>query len=320
MRDRVPLDLAPLDLDTLWAELTRDGITRRLIALAAEEDLGTRGDITSHVCVGEGESLTAAIVAREDATLAGLRGVPMVIQALGPDVAFEAKAADGQRVPRGETVGLLGGPKRQILAVERTLLNLVGRLSGVATLATRYVQAAANRDVSVCDTRKTTPGWRALEKYAVRCGGGTTHRLALHDAVLIKDNHLAGVEGDELAELVKQAAAKARAIALEDGHGLRFVECEVDRPEQFKRLLDAGACGTGKVDVVLLDNMSTDQLSQCVEMRAQAGLTKDELQLEASGGVNLDTIAAIARTGVDRISVGALTHQATSVDFGLDAI
>lgn len=332
-------DLNTLDLDSLFAYLAGDGSARKLVQLARDEDLGVegRGDVTTRACFGESERQgVAALVYRGGADdvyagatpmLAGLRAAGMVLQALAPDVAMEGRAADGKPLTDGQIVAILGGPITQILAAERTLLNLVSRLSGIATRTAAFVAEAKKgaEKARVLDTRKTTPGWRSLEKYAVRCGGGYLHRVGLYDALLIKDNHLAGVGVDELAKFVFDAVTRARAIAQEPSGtgkeheaGLRFVEAEVDSIEQLRAILmphDEGVPAGCGVDIVLLDNMTSEQLRQCVYLRDQSGV---RVELEASGGVSLKTIAQIAATGVERISTGSLTHHAVWLDFALD--
>jgi nicotinate-nucleotide pyrophosphorylase (carboxylating) len=201
----------------------------------------------------------------------------------------------------------VSGSLRHMLAIERTLLNIVGRLSGIATLTRQYVESITGTKAVICDTRKTTPGMRNLEKYAVRCGGGTLHRIGLYDAALYKDNHLALIPAAQLAETVAVAAKQARTR-----NDVRFVEVEVDSLKQFHELL---RIEPGVIDIVLLDNMSPSNMREAVKIRDTAN---PALQLEASGGVNLETVRAIAESGVDRISVGALTHSVTCLDVGLD--
>ncbi len=320
-------DLNALNLAELFDALTRDGCLNRLAIAAAAEDLGWidgegdrdggggGGDVTAEVTIGASAVARGVIAARAGGVVAGLRAVPGVLAVLGPRVTASPLAEDGEVVEKGCAVMGLEGPAREVLRAERTVLNLLGRLSGVATLTAAYVERVRGTRVHLLDTRKTTPGLRNLEKYAVRCGGGRCHRLGLFDAVLIKDNHLAGVGDDELAGVVERAAERAR----ERFGVLRFVEVEVDRLAQFAALLKAGVCGgpgrMGAVDVVMLDNMSVEELREGVAMRDAAGAS---VQIEASGGVRLETVRAIAETGVERISVGAVTHQATGLDFGLD--
>ncbi len=298
-------------LADFYESLRRTGLVRRAIELAFDEDVGEGGDITSRVTIAPDQRGRAAIVARQVGVLAGLATVPDVLAVFAPRCGFEARAADGDRVVAGGTVGVIDGPMREILAAERTLLNLMSRLSGVATRTAEFVRAMGDSRARLCDTRKTTPGLRVLEKYAVRCGGGESHRMGLHDAVLIKDNHLAGVGLDGLAAFVEGAARRARELRPQ---GLAFVEVEVDTLEQLERIF---TISPGLLDCALLDNMSPMMLKRAVEMRAASC---SGVLLEASGGVNLATIGEIARTGVDRVSVGSLTHGAVSLDLGLDAI
>jgi nicotinate-nucleotide pyrophosphorylase (carboxylating) len=323
-----------LSLEAFFAMQRATGLVDRVLGLALDEDIGAYaqsatgargfvGDITSEACDLASSRLAARVVSRaSEGVLCGLAVVGALVQTKFESVRFEAHLRDGERVSRGTCVATVRGPARDVLLLERTMLNLLGRLSGVASLTAAYVRAAqAGSDAGtragqarVCDTRKTTPGLRVLEKYAVRCGGGVSHRMGLHDALLIKDNHLAGVDERELAGFVRSACERARTIAHRSGGSLGFCEVEVDRIEQLAVLLELPA---GTVDVVLLDNMQPAQLRACCDMR---DARQPALLLEASGGVNLSTIGTIAATGVDRISVGALTHSAVQLDFGLDAI
>ena len=301
MRD----DWNDLPLPALYARLASGGLVDRLLRLAREEDLGARPlDLTTAAMDLRGDA-TARIVAREGMTVAGLACMPELLAVFAPGSSWSPASADGERVSAGATLGELAGPARELLALERTTLNLIGRLSGVATGTARHVEAVAGTRTQVLDTRKTTPGLRVLEKYAVRCGGGRCHRMGLHDAVLIKDNHLAGLTPEVIAERVTDAAARARRVA-----DPLFVEVEVDTIEQLE-----GALGAAGVDIVLLDNMDGATMRRAVAMRDERA---PGVLLEASGGVRLETIRAIAETGVDRISCGALTHRATSADVALD--
>lgn len=308
---------AETKLGGFFARLCDDGHVRRLIELARDEDLGpSQGvrDVTSLATVDATEQVAATVVARSGGVLAGLRCVPLIIEVFGADrrVSWTAEAEDGEHVAKGAAAGQLAGFAHDVLAIERTLLNLVGRLSGIATRTDRFVKLVKGTRARVLDTRKTTPGLRALEKYAVRCGGGYSHRLGLYDAMLIKDNHLAHVPLDEVASVVAAAARKGRELAARHRAALSFIECEVDSLEQLAAILAAGGCG---VNIVLLDNMPPEQMREAVGMRDRAGVN---VELEASGGVNEQTIRSIAETGVDRISVGGLTHQAVSLDVALD--
>ncbi|MBA4064357.1 MAG: nicotinate-nucleotide diphosphorylase (carboxylating) [Isosphaera sp.] len=274
---------------------------RRLVDLALAEDLGDTGDRTSLATIPEDATGRAAFVARSPGVVAGLPAAGMVCAAVDPKLAFAVISPDGSPVTRGTVLAIVAGTLRAVLAAERTALNFLQRLSGVATLTRAFVDAAAGHRARLLDTRKTTPGWRLLEKYAVRCGGGSNHRVGLYDGVLIKDNHLAGLGGD-----VRRAVAAARAYP---GNAGLPVEVEVDTPEQLEHALAVRA------DIVLLDNMTPDQLRAAV---ARRDAVAPGVLLEASGGVNLATVAGIAATGVDRISVGALTHSAPALDIGLD--
>jgi nicotinate-nucleotide pyrophosphorylase (carboxylating) len=276
---------------------------RRLVELALAEDLGTVGDRTSAAVIPADLRGRAAFVARTPGVLAGLPAVRMVAAAVDPSLELEEVQHDGDVLAAGERIAILSGPMRSLLAVERTALNFLQRLSGVATLTRRFVDAVAGLKCQLLDTRKTTPGWRLLEKYAVRMGGGVNHRMGLHDGVLIKDNHLAalGSRPDAVAEAVRLARGRY-------GSSLPL-EIEVDTLEQLDVALAA------RPDMVLLDNMNLEQLREAVRRR---DATAAGVLLEASGGVNLGTVRDIAATGVDRISVGALTHSAVALDIGLD--
>lgn len=320
-------DTNALSLPALFEHLARTGLIRRLLELAADEDLGQLherdargshastptaygGDLTSEVCIDPASRATARVVARKPGTIAGLAALPMLLDIFTTDVRASGDIADGSEVSHGQTLATLSGPLDELLTLERSLLNLVGRLSGVATQTKRYASAIPRDSrAKLYDTRKTTPGLRVLEKYAVRCGGGRSHRMGLFDAVLIKDNHIAGLSPAELPGYVSSASHRARELAKGT---LQFVMCEVDTLEQLDTLL---TLPPGSLDIVLLDNMSVEQLCEAAKRRDARA---PKLELEASGGVTLDTIAAIATTGVDRISVGALTHSAVQLDVALD--
>ena len=286
---------------------------KQLIRAAVEEDLGSAGDITS-ATMKPGERAEARLVARQAGVISGLDLVSDICAAfeerLSDAAQFTASAIDGDMVESGSEVGVLRASRSGALTIERTMLNFLGRMSGVATLTRQFVDAAhaANPDVLVMDTRKTIPGWRELDKYAVRCGGGTNHRDGLHDAILIKDNHLAGVPTERLASTLFDMLNRVDELPVKP----KFVEVEVDNLTQFEQV-----CRVLGVNIVLLDNFSGEDLRRAVEMRDALGLS-GKLALEASGGVTLETIADIAATGVDRISVGALTHSAPALDIGLD--
>lgn len=276
---------------------------RGLIELALAEDLGATGDLTSQATIPAGLTGRAAFVVRAPGVVAGLPAVALVWQSLEAPPDFRAEAVDGTAVKPDDRLGTVSGPMRSILAGERIALNFLQRLSGIATRTRRYVEAVAGLRAQILDTRKTTPGWRLLEKYAVRCGGGTNHRMGLHDGVLIKDNHLAALGGGP--DAVTRAVELARARA---GPSVP-VEIEVDDLDQLDRAL---AC---RPQIILLDNMKPSQLREAV--RRRDGTAPDVL-LEASGGVTLANVRAIAEAGVDRISVGELTHSAPALDIGLD--
>ena len=297
---------------SVWDErLERDW--QALLRLAVDEDLGSRGDWTSRAVVAENAMGRAAVVARQPGVVAGLPAVKTTLLAFHPHLRWSPQTEDGRTVAKGTCVGILEGPARALLAAERVLLNLLGRLSGIATLTRQYVDAVAGTRARIYDTRKTTPGWRRLEKYAVRCGGGWNHRRGLDDAVLIKDNHLAlGGRGANGAGQFTPADAVLRArqfVAEQADDPAMVIEVEVDTLGQLEAVLPA------RPDIVLLDNMTLSQLREAVE---RCNTRDPAIELEASGGVNLSTIAEIAQTGVDRISVGALTHSAVALDFGLD--
>jgi nicotinate-nucleotide pyrophosphorylase (carboxylating) len=270
---------------------------RTLVQLAWAEDLGRFGDRTSRALIPAEQQASARFVLRADGVVAGLPVAAMVCEKLR----FTPVLDDGATVSGGTAIATVSGSLREILAAERTALNFLQRLSGVATLTRRFVDAVQGTSAKILDTRKTSPGWRLLEKYAVRMGGGTNHRLGLHDGILIKDNHLAGLNGD-----VRRAVMLAREAP---GNETYAVEVEVDSLDQLDEALVARA------DIVLLDNMSTDMMCDAVRRRDAAS---PDTKLEASGGVNLQTVRAIAETGVDRISVGAITHSATALDIALD--
>ncbi|MEZ5763432.1 MAG: carboxylating nicotinate-nucleotide diphosphorylase [Xanthobacteraceae bacterium] len=264
---------------------------------ALNEDLGRAGDVTSIATIPENAQTHAVLVARQAGVIAGLPLAVETFRKLSPDIRIEAHMRDGAAVAKGIHVLTINGPARAILSGERTALNFVGRLSGVATLTANYVRHTAGTKMRICCTRKTTPGLRALEKYAVRCGGGFNHRFGLDDAILIKDNHIAVAGG------VRPVLERARAHA---GHLVK-IEIEVDTLDQLREVLD-----TGLADVVLLDNMDIPALKQAVAM------SDKRVVLEVSGGVTESSIAAIAATGVDYASSGALTHSAPNFDVALD--
>ncbi len=270
-----------------------------IVRLALAEDLGRAGDLTTDATIPPDTVISAVIVARAPGVIAGLDAAAYAAHLIDPGLKLSVLKADASPLTSGDIVIQLDGAARSILMAERTMLNFLGRLSGVATLTRQYVDAAAHTRARIVCTRKTTPGHRALEKRAVRCGGGTSHRYGLDDAILIKDNHIAACGGS-----IADAMARAKAYA---GH-LRMIEIEVDSLGQLEEAL--------KYDphAVLLDNMSLE------ELRTAVSLAAGRVTLEASGGVTLACIAAIAETGVDFISSGALTHSAPNLDLGLDVV
>jgi nicotinate-nucleotide pyrophosphorylase (carboxylating) len=263
---------------------------------ALEEDLGRAGDITTELTIPADKRITARLAARKDGTIAGLIAAQCAFRLVDPEVQFEVEIPDGSRASKGAVLATLKGSARAILTGERVALNFTGRLSGVATATRALVDAVEGTNARIVCTRKTTPGLRVLEKYAVRCGGGFNHRFGLDDAVLIKDNHLVAAGG------IKPAVERVRAGL---GH-MTKIELEVDTLAQLEDALSIG------VDTILLDNMGTDDLKRAVE------LAKGRAVLEASGNVTLATVRAIAGTGVDYISSGAITHSAANLDVGLD--
>ena len=275
-----------------------DLLVRPIVDLALAEDLGRAGDITGEACIDPDARLSVVWASRQDGRVSGLSCARLSLAALDPSASFEVVTPDGSDVLPGTVLARAEGNARAVLIAERTGLNLLGRLSGIATLTRAYVRLVEGTNATIVDTRKTTPGLRALEKYAVRCGGGVNHRFGLDDAILIKDNHVVACGG------VGEAVRRARAYA---GHLVK-VEVEVDGLDQLDEALKYGP------DVVMLDNFSLDDL------RTAVSLAKGRAVLEASGGVNLTTVRAIAETGVDVISVGALTHSAAVLDIGLDAV
>ena len=280
-----------------------DILIEPIVRAALAEDLGRAGDVTGQACIPEAARMRAVFAARRPGVLAGIDCVRLSVLALDPAAMVSLKMRDGDAFEAGAVLAEVEAGARAFLAAERTALNLLGRMCGIATLTRSYVEAVAGTSARIADTRKTTPGLRALEKHAVLCGGGTNHRFGLDDAILIKDNHVAVCGG------IGPAVRRARAAV---GH-LMKVEVEVDGLDQLDEALDLIAQGVGP-DVVMLDNFSLDDL------RTAVARTGKRVTLEASGGVNLQTVRAIAETGVDVISVGALTHSAATLDIGLDAV
>lgn len=289
---------------------------RQLVRLAVREDLERQQDWTTLALVAEDRLGAADIVSRQAGYVAGVQAVAVTVDEMGGQLTFEPAVADGDRIEPMTSLGQFRGKVRDLLTCERIVLNILGRMMGVATLASQYVERVEGTSAHIYDTRKTTPGWRRLEKFAVRCGGARNHRLGLYDAVLIKDNHLAqfaqlgeaaGVVAVRGVRQARQFLAELAAIEPLPSGGM--IEIEVDSLEQLAAVLPE------RPDIVLLDNMNLHQLREGVALR---NATASEVELEASGGVNLETVRGIAETGVDRISVGGITHAAKSLDVGLD--
>jgi nicotinate-nucleotide pyrophosphorylase (carboxylating) len=276
-----------------------------LIALALEEDLAHTGDITCAATIPSQAVGKARFVARAPGILAGLPVASRLACQFHLESQWSPYRKDGESLEPGALIAEVTGPIRSILGLERTALNFLQRLSGIATLTARFVAAIAGTKAAILDTRKTTPAWRALEKYAVRCGGGQNHRMGLYDAVLIKDNHLAYLHSQSGPNAIAAAVAAARAHAPRAA----FIEVEVDSLEQLGRALRSDA------DVILVDNLDPEVLAEAVRRRDSIA---PRIKLEASGGVSLATVRELARTGVERISVGALTHSAPALDIALD--
>ena len=273
-----------------------------LISLALLEDLGAAGDVTSQAFIPAGSVSRARIVSRCDCIASGMAVAAEVFRRVDASLVVAARVAEGDPLTPGSVLLEISGSTRSILSGERTALNFLGRLCGIATLSSRFAEAVRGTKVVLLDTRKTTPGWRLLEKQAVKAGGCTNHRIGLHDAVLLKDNHLAAL-GD--IYLLPPVITRLRAV-----HPGLPIEIEADTLHQVKALL-----GMQGIDVILLDNMSTAQMTEAVALRNKLA---PAVLLEASGGVTLATVTGLAATGVDRISVGALTHSATNADLSLE--
>lgn len=290
--------------------LRSTGQIQRLLQIAYDEDLGPDAhDWTGELMFSPDQSSSANLSLREPATIAGLAFVSDILELFvrdGESIEWQPAVQDGEQLDAGARLGTLNGSSIALVRLERTLLNLVSRLSGIATRTRHFVNLAQGTSARICDTRKTTPGLRAVEKYAVRCGGGVSHRMGLYDALLVKDNHLVGLDEPAFKERVTAASSKARA------QNLSFVQVEVDTLTQLKWIL---ALGQGVCDIVLLDNMPPEVLARAVVLR---DASNPSLLLEASGGISESTLPSIAQTGIDRISIGGLTHQAVSVDIGLD--
>ena len=278
-----------------------------LIQIAIEEDLG-RGDTTSNLFFESDAVTKANIVSREEIVVCGMDVLGEIIKGYNEKLKLKVLVDDGEHAYVGRKIGTIEGPLCSMLSAERVMLNFLQRLSGIATTTRKYVRAVEGTKAKIYDTRKTTPGWRILEKYAVRCGGGYNHRIGLYDGILIKDNHLAQL-GSNFYPKLKKIIIEARKIK-----NVKFVAVEVDHVDhQLNHVLKIPG-----VDIVLLDNMGQWQLKHAVDMRnSMCGKSKKPL-LEASGNVSLHNVSAIAQCGVDRIAIGAITHSAAAVDIGLD--
>jgi nicotinate-nucleotide pyrophosphorylase (carboxylating) len=293
---------------------------RELVLMAKQEDLG-HGDLTTSLLDEPLRPAEFRLIAKESCVFAGRDVAAVVLQAYDPTIEIDwtDSGVDGQLirpVAPGPWAHLatLRGPLASLLAAERVLLNFLQRLSGVATKTRLFVDAVAGTNAAICDTRKTTPGWRDLEKYAVRCGGGINHRRGLFDAVLIKDNHVQDVPVARLASTVFEMLNRLEANMARSGGEKPFVQVEADSLDQVEELFKVMG-----IDAILLDNFPPDKLRQAVEKRDGLGL-RGKVLLEASGGVTLDTVRNVAETGVDRISVGALTHSAVAADLSLERV
>lgn len=280
---------------------------RPLIKIAIEEDFG-RGDTTSELFYKSNKTTKAHIISREEIIVCGMDVAREILSFYDKKLKLKVNTKDGQRAHVGRRLATIEGPLCSMLSAERVMLNFLQRLSGVATTTHKYVQAVQGTRAKIYDTRKTTPGWRVLEKYAVRCGGGYNHRIGLYDGVMIKDNHLAQL-GRNFYPKLKKIVTEARKVK-----GVKFVAVEVDHvDDQLNHVLKIPG-----IDIVLLDNMGQWQLKHAVDMRnSMCGKNKKPL-LEASGNITLNSVSAIANCGIDRIAVGAITHSAAAVDIGLD--
>ena len=304
----MPNDFTQLQWNTQLADDCHN-----LIRMALKEDIGNLFDLTTRVLIPGGQAGRARVVARQPGTICGLMAGQEALQQVDPNAHWQPCAEDGQEVEPGTVLAELTGRAGSLLTAERVVLNLIGRLSGIATLTHQFVDQTRGTGARIYDTRKTTPGWRRLEKYAVRQGGGCNHRTGLFDAVLIKDNHLAMVARSANGPLTPAAAVRQARLRVKqllgEAAGSIVIEIEVDTLEQLREVL------VERPDIVLLDNMNNDELRAAVALRDPQ---QKDTQLEASGGVTLTTVRSIAQTGVDRISVGALTHSAQSLDVAVD--
>jgi len=280
---------------------------RPLIQMAIKEDLG-QGDMTSELFAGDETITKAYIVSREEIVVCGMDVVREILKCYDKRLKLKVYIKDGENAHISRKIGVIEGPLCSMLSAERVMLNFLQRLSGIATTTKKYVRAIEGTKAKIYDTRKTTPGWRLLEKYAVRCGGGYNHRLGLYDGILIKDNHLAQL-GRNFYPKLKNIIEEARNVK-----GVKFVAVEVDHvDDQLDHVLKIPG-----IDIVLLDNMGQWQFKHAVDMRNKMRGKRKKPLLEASGNINLHNVSAIAQCGIDRLAVGAITHSANAVDIGLD--
>ncbi|WP_339733697.1 carboxylating nicotinate-nucleotide diphosphorylase [uncultured Gimesia sp.] len=278
---------------------------KHLIKLSLEEDLLQTGDLTCQALIDKTDQAEIQIVARQTGVLAGSPMTSLIFSELDPEVVCTDHLSDGDPLEPGSIITTCAGPLASILIGERTVLNFLTHLCGVASLTSKYVQAVQGTKAVILDTRKTLPGWRVLEKYAVAAGGGTNHRMGLYDGILIKDNHLAAWASRNSHPSIAAAIRQAR----ESVNGEKGIEVEVDTLDQLADALQA------EPEIVLLDNMSPETMKQAIQIR---NVQSPKTLLEASGGINLETVRGVAETGVERISVGALTHSAIALDLGFD--
>jgi nicotinate-nucleotide pyrophosphorylase (carboxylating) len=293
-----------------WNPSIEDDL-RQIVRLAVREDLDRQNDWTTVALVASEAKGSAALIARKPGLAAGLRAAPILLDEMQAAIEWRADLDDGDEFEASQCLGEIAGSARDMLTCERPLLNLLSRLCGIATRTRDYVRRIEGTAARIYDTRKTTPGWRRLEKYAVRCGGGHNHRTGLFDAILIKDNHLALSAEEHLsaADAVRKAREFLAQLEPQHGNNQMLIEVEVDNLERLDLVLSAGP------DLVLLDNMTPDRLREAVAIRNERA---PGIELEASGGTSLENVREVALSGVERISVGGLTHSAASLDIGLD--
>ncbi len=281
-----------------------------LIMSALNEDIGPGSDVTTGTVFENNRMISGEIIAKQDCVLAGIDVAKWIFEFVDEEINFKALAEDGAKIKKGRRVVYVRGPAINILTAERTALNFISRLSGVATITSKYVEKVKKYKSRIFDTRKTLPGFRILDKYAVRIGGGSNHRMGLWDQILIKDNHLSATgdmkQGARVRN-IKAFIAKARS------KGYKKIEVEVTNLKEFQAALEAGA------DIIMLDNMKIEDIRKAVKIRSRLKAQGSRSKIEVSGGVNLDSVKRMAATGVERISIGEITHSAPSIDFSLEA-